>query len=214
MFKSLFHKHSTASMVIPANEIYGIKFHYAISLVTGEHHHFERKPCPEHGMHRMDTLGKCGAYGCSTNFRVIDMPNLSEIVVTYVKCLTCDYYTISVQCGMYKYVVNKEYIKLKIDELVKQKTDDETERLLNLGNPDYKPRIDYDKKLKEYEQVIVAQKETLDKLRDYTRQKLNQLNESRKNDDIWNVLPEKTKKDLYKKYGKNLQPFKEEQFNI
>lgn len=212
MIKKLFHKHTLSKSVFTADEVIGLKFHYAISLASGDTHHFERKPCPQHGMHRMRTDGKCESYGCSTDFKIVTMPKLSDIVITYEKCMYCDFYSINIQCGLYKYTANKEYIKIRLDELKKKKDDEETERLLNLGNPDFKPKVDYEKKMHEYDSIITAQRETINKLTINYRATVDRLNESRKNDDIWERIPEKVRKDLFKKYGKNLPEFKKEDY--
>ena len=90
----------------------------------------------------------------------------------------------------------------------KEKNDAETERLLNFGNPDYKPPTKLDSKVSvEYEKVIEEQKRSISHLQSFVRVILSRLNASLKNDGIWEALPPKVRRDLINKYGEKATPY-------
>jgi hypothetical protein len=201
----LFHRHSWSTFTCTANEIEGIKFISAKDIINKTQFCVGNPTdhrCPDHPSRTLRSDGEC--YSCNYKIATIDLPNLSDILITYKKCLTCGVYDVEAQCGKYKYVVNKEYVKLKIESVKKEKDEAEMERLLNLGNPDYKPSKpskSNDEKLKEYEKIIEEQKKSIAHLQTYLRTTLKKLNASLKNDGIWEAIPHKVRKDLIAKYG-------------
>lgn len=198
-----FHKHAWSTFTCKASEIEGIKLIGANDLLSKEIFlvgNIADHRCPKHPYQALQSDGECRS--CYYTVKSIPPPKLEDVLITYKVCLTCGDYDVIAQCGKFKYTVNKEYIKLKIEALKKEKEDEETERLLNLGNPDYVPKNKNAIKISEYQKIIDEQKETIKHLQTYTRNLLEKLNNSEKNDGIWAAIPEKTKKELIKKYAK------------
>jgi hypothetical protein len=198
----LFHRHTWSTFTCNAQEIEGIKLINAKDITTKEVFFLgdlSLHRCPTHPNDSLRSDGECRS--CFYRIKLTPMPKLNEVLITYKNCLTCGVYDITVQCGKFNYTVNKEYIKLKIQQIKKEKEDAETERLLNLGNPDYKPSKSDSEKIKEYEKIIEEQKQSISHLQTYLRTTLSRLNSSLKNDGIWEAIPPKVRRDLIAKYG-------------
>lgn len=219
---SWFHKHSWSIFTCNADEIPGIQMIGAVDIHTKEKKYLkgftEKVRCNQHSYseYYFDSNGNCPSYGCSNKLQLLH-PQLKDILITYKKCATCDRYEIVAQDSRFIYSFNKEYVKLKIELLKKQKDDSEIERLLNIGNPDYKPSgiNEIVKTNKEYESIIEEQKKTISQLQSHLRVVIGKFNDSLKNDGIWEALPQKVKKELITKYGKNAgtyEPMVLEQF--
>jgi len=132
----------------------------------------------------------------SWNYGECSYPSTIEIL--YKKCSSCEDVQIVLNDGSGKKIeFNFEYFKIIIEKYKKNKEDLEVERLLNIGNPDYK-------KMQEMEDTIKVLNETLEKTKKYAHNILEQLKESQKNDIIWSVIPLKVKNELYKKYEKKI----------
>jgi hypothetical protein len=198
----LFHRHTWSTFTCSAREVDGIKFISAKDIASNKDYclgHPSEHRCPNHPHRSLRSDGEC--FECSYKVAFLDVPRLDDVLITYKVCLTCGAYDVTTQCGKYKYNVNKEYVKLKIEAVKKEKEEAETERLLNLGNPDYKPTVKNAKVISEYEKTIEDQKKSISLLQTYLRTVLSRLNVSLKNDGIWEALPPKVRKDLIVKYG-------------
>jgi hypothetical protein len=202
----LFHRHSFSTFTCNANEIPGISFLGAKDIYTKEKIFLkgftDKIKCDAHyGDYYFHSDGTCPGPGCNRKLRIC-VPVLQDILITYKSCSTCSDYEIKAQCGKYEYTINKEYVKLKIDILKKAKDDAEMERLLNIGNPDYKPSNAAPDNT-DYKKIIEVQKEDISKLQSHLRIVLKLLNDSKKNDGIWEAIPKKVKGELLKNYSKN-----------
>jgi hypothetical protein len=198
----LFHRHTWSTFTCSASEIEGLKLINARDISTRETFSIGNLSdcrCPRHSWETLRSDGECRS--CDYRVKVISSPKLSDVLITYKTCLTCGEYDVKVQCGKFSYTVNKEYVKLKIESVKKDKDDAETERLLNLGNPDYKPTVKNGKAISEYEKTIEEQKQAISHLQTYLRTVLGRLNASLKNDGIWEALPPKVRRELILKYG-------------
>lgn len=200
----LFHRHTWSTFTCSAHEIEGLKLIQARDIATKKVYlvgRLEDMHCPDHPHSELRSDGVCRDYNCSRQVFVTPIPKLTDVLITYKNCLTCGEYTVVVQCGKFNYTVNKEYVKLKIESVKKEKEEAETERLLNLGNPDYKPTVKNGKAISEYEKIIEEQKQAISHLQTYVRVVLGRLNASMKNDGIWEAIPPKVRKELIMKYG-------------
>lgn len=198
-----FHKHQFSTFTCTANEIPGISFSECKGIHDKVKYPIKTSGyCTKCGKN-LDSNGKCSQYsGCQTQHVI--RPDLKDIIISYKKCQTCDHYEISALGNMYSYIVNKEYIKLRLDDIKKKKDDEETERLLNLGNPDYinlkskettEKILDTQKQNEEYKKTISA-------LQTKLRNVVGLFNEASKIAAIWEVLPAKSKKLIMDQYGK------------
>lgn len=200
----LFHRHTWSTFTCSASEVEGLKLINARDIVTKKVYFvgsIEDMRCPDHPHAGLRADGECRDYSCTYKVCVTPAPKLSDVLITYRNCITCGEYTVMVQCGKFNYTVNKEYVKLKIESVKKEKEEAETERLLNLGNPDYKPTVKNGKAISEYEKTIEEQKQAISHLQTYLRTVLGRLNASLKNDGIWEALPPKVRRELILKYG-------------
>jgi len=124
-------------------------------------------------------------------------PYPTNAIVKYLKC-KCGHYKISIHDGStYTITFDPEFLRITIEYIKKQKEEEEINRLLKLGNPDYEKLIDSETIINEYKSKLQYLQEQLD----ITKQLLNS---SITNNKIWNNIPNKVKQSLFKKYGKNL----------
>lgn len=115
-----------------------------------------------------------------------------KALVIYKECY-CGSYNIEISDGAKEYKINENYILAKIKEIKKSKDDKETERLLNLGNPEYEAISKRDKE-------IEGLKHLIEQLRTQINIYQEQLKKSVRNDAIWEKMTETEKRKLAKKY--------------
>ena len=122
----LFHRHSWSTFTCTAREIEGIKLLTAKDIESNRTC-FIGKPedyrCPRHEDYPLRADGECRI--CNYKIIISPMPKMDDVLITYKVCLTCGEYDVTAQCGKCRYTVNKEYVKLKIQALKKEKEDEE-----------------------------------------------------------------------------------------
>jgi hypothetical protein len=118
-------------------------------------------------------------------------------LVIYKVCY-CGAYHVEITDGAQEYKVNENYILTKVKELKKSKEDKETERLLNLGNPDYDAISKRDKEIEGLKQLVEQLKTQI-----YNYQE--QLKKSVRNDAIWEKMTITEKRKFAKKYDFELK---------
>lgn len=195
----MFHRHSLSSFTMNASEIAGITFLGAIDVQTKENRYFDvtKIKCPDHGLY-LRPHGDCPR--CNFQGVAISKPDPRDVIIEFTTCQTCNYFKVTAQCSKYKYLVNEEWIKHRIVQIKKDRDEAELERLLNMGNPDYKkdekvvkPECNHADSIKEYADAI-------SRLQTNLRLVVGKLNESLKNDGIWEALPTRVRNDLIAKY--------------
>lgn len=123
-----------------------------------------------------------------------------KALVIYKECY-CGTYNIEISDGAKEYKINENYILAKIKELKKNKDDKETERLLNLGNPEYEAISKKDKE-------IEGLKHLIEQLRLQVHTYQEQLKKAMRNDAIWEQMTITEKRKLAKKYNFKLEDIK------
>lgn len=201
-----FHKHKFSVFICTANEIPGISFSECKGIHDSKKYTIKTSGyCTKCGKN-LDSNYNCSFYGGCGELHSV-LPPLKDILISYKKCQLCDHYDVSALCNKYSYKVNGEYIKLRLDDIKKKKDDEETERLLNLGNPDYIKMKSNDETVSVLNKKIEEYTKTISTLQTKLRTTVGLLNESRKIEAVWEVLPEKSKKLIMKEYGKKARPF-------
>jgi hypothetical protein len=200
----IFHRHSLESFTCTADEIPGITLLSGIDIQTNQTALYDvtKMKCPSHDVY-FNRNGDCPRYGCSESGKQLKSPNLKNVIITYTFCTTCKHYHVAAQDGEYKYRINQEWVKLRILTIKKQKEEQELERLLNINNPEWQVK---QKENKENhvepatEDVVKEYSALISKLQTSLRVAVGALNESLKNDGIWEALPAGMRRDLTKHY--------------
>lgn len=133
---------------------------------------------------------------CKSGYYAEPYPKNSLVV--YKSCSICGKYFITVSDGATYYKLHEEYVLTKVRELKKLKEDKETERLLNIGNPEYEAISKRDKE-------IEGLKHLNEQLRTQIHVYQEQLKKSVRNDAIWEKMTVTEKRKLAKKYDFNLE---------
>lgn len=170
-----------------------------------EHEHcYWNGSCKAHPTNGIVFDGTCSI--CSyQHFTTGPKPSYTNAIVEYKTCSECDWYEIITHNDTNKFKFNNEYLKIIIDRHRKKKEDEETERLLNLGNPEF-PSImkkvdELEHSIKELNLVINAKDTSITELQNELKKYKELYEESAKNDRIWAAIPSTKKKELIKKYS-------------
>jgi hypothetical protein len=122
------------------------------------------------------------------NWGQVECPYPKKALVIYKACY-CVAYHVEISDGAKQYKINENYILTKVKELKKSKEDKETERLLNLGNPEYEAISKRDKEIEGLKQLV-------EQLKTHIYNYQEQLKKSVRNDAIWEKMTITEKKKI------------------